>query len=72
MTARRKNAAPQAGPSESTIYLDRTIAGTVIVERKGRIAAVGADGRRIGVFETEKLAMTAILAAARNAREVAR
>ena len=30
--------------SESTIYLDRDVAGTVIVERKSRVAAVDAPG----------------------------
>ena len=39
MTARGKKAPPRAEASESTIYLDRDVAGTVIVERKGRVAA---------------------------------
>ena len=39
MTERGKKAPFHAEASESTIYLDRDVAGTVIVERKGRVAA---------------------------------
>ena len=38
MTARREKAPPRAATAESTIYLDRDVAGTVIVERKGRVS----------------------------------
>ena len=58
--------------SESTIYLDRDVAGTVIVERKNRVAAVDARGKRLGTFETDREAMRAILTAARAAREAKR
>ena len=55
--------------TESTVYLDRDVAGTVIVERKGRVAAVDAAGKRLGTFKTDREAMAAILTAARKARE---
>jgi hypothetical protein len=61
-----KKAAPHA--EASTIYLDRDISGTIIVERKGRVTALDAAGKRLGVFTTEKLAMTAILTVARAVR----
>jgi hypothetical protein len=72
MTARRKKAAPHAEASESTIYLDRDTVGTVIVERKGRVTATDAAGKRLGTFENDHEAMSAILAAARAVRESAR
>jgi hypothetical protein len=72
MTARRKKAAPHAEASEATIYLDRDVAGTVIVERKGRVTATDAAGKRLGVYRTDREAMAAILAAARAVRETAR
>ena len=72
MSARRKKAPPHAEASESTIYLDRDVAGTVIVERKGRVAALDAAGKRLGTFETDREAMRAILTAARAAREAKR
>ena len=65
MTSRREKAAPQ----ESTIYAGRDVAGTIIVERKGRVTALDAAGKKLGVFATAKEAMAAILAAARAARE---
>jgi len=52
--------------SESTVYAGRDVAGTVIVERKGRVAALDAAGKRLGTFKTDREAMTAILAAARE------
>jgi hypothetical protein len=72
MTARGKKAPPRAATSESMIYLDRDVAGTVIVERKGRVAAVDAAGKRLGTFKTDREAMAAILTAARAAREAKR
>jgi hypothetical protein len=57
---------------ESTVYLGRDVAGTVIVERKGRVAALDAAGRRLGVYRTDRDAMAAILAAARAVRETAK
>jgi hypothetical protein len=65
MTARRKKAAPHAEASESTIYLDRDVGGTVILKRKGRVTATDASGKRLGVYRTDREAMGAILAAAR-------
>ena len=70
MSARGKKAPPHA--EASTIYLDRDVAGTVIVERKNRVAAVDARGKRLGTFETDREAMRAILTAARAAREAKR
>ena len=68
MTARREKGAPRAPAFESTIYLDRDVAGTVVVERKDRVIALDAGGKRLGVFATEKLAMAAILAVAREGK----
>ena len=70
MSARGKKAPPHA--EASTIYLDRDVAGTAIVERKGRVAALDAAGKRLGTFETDREAMRAILTAARAAREAKR
>lgn len=69
MTAPGKKGPFHGETSESMIYLDRAVAGTVIVERKGRVAAVDAAGKRLGTFKTDREAMAAILAAARAARE---
>jgi hypothetical protein len=69
MSARDKKAAPHGEASESTIYLDRDVAGTVILERKGRVTATDAGGKRLGTFKTDREAMAAILTAARAARE---
>ena len=69
MTARGKKIAPHAEASESTIYLDRDAVGTVILERKGRVAATDAAGKRLGTFKTDREAMAAIL---HKAREKAR
>jgi hypothetical protein len=57
---------------ESTVYLGRDVAGTVIVERKGRVTATDAAGNRLGVYRTDREAMAAILTAARAAREARR
>jgi hypothetical protein len=69
MTARGKKAPPHAEASESTIYAGRDAVGTVILERKGRVTATDAAGKRLGTFKTDREAMAAILAAARKARE---
>jgi hypothetical protein len=58
--------APRAPASESTVYLGRDVAGTVIVERKGQVTALDAAGRRLGIFQTDREAMAAILRAARE------
>jgi hypothetical protein len=68
VNARRKKAAPHAA-SESSIYSGRELAGTVVVERKGRVMtalALDATGKRLGTFATGRAAMAAILAAARS------
>ena len=70
MKVHREKAPPEA--SESTIYLDRDVAGTVILERKGRVAALDATGKRLGIFKTDREAMAAILTAARAAQETAK
>jgi hypothetical protein len=72
MTARRKNAPPHAQASESTVYAGRDAVGSILVERKGRVKALDADGKRLGIFATDCEAMAAILAAARAARETRR
>ena len=68
MNARRKNAAPRAEASESTVYLDRDVAGSILVLRKGQVTATDAAGKRLGTFKTDREAMGVILAAARAAR----
>jgi hypothetical protein len=72
LNARRMKVPPHAEASESTIYLDRDVAGTVILKRKGRVAALDAAGKRLGIFGTDREAMAAILAAARAVREARR
>jgi len=64
--AHNKKAAPHAQPSESVVYLGRDAVGTVILERKGRVTATDAAGKKLGVFATAKEAMGAILTAARK------
>jgi hypothetical protein len=61
MSARRKEAT-----SESTVYLDRDVAGTIVVVEKGRVIATDADGELIGVYATDRAAMAAVIAAARG------
>jgi hypothetical protein len=68
MTARGRKSPPRAAGSESTVYSGRELAGTILAAGRGQVTALDANGRRIGVFETEKLAMAAILTAAREAR----
>jgi hypothetical protein len=51
--------------SESTVYAGRDAVGTVIVERKGRVTALDAAGKRLGVYRTDREAMRAVLDAAR-------
>jgi hypothetical protein len=63
-----KKAAPDAQTSESVVYLGRAVAGSILVVRKGQVTATDAAGRRIGTFKTDREAMTAILAAAREAK----
>ena len=65
--ARRKKTTPHAA-SESAIYAGRELAGTVIVQRKGRVTATDASGKCIGTFATDRAAMAAIHAAARSRR----
>jgi hypothetical protein len=72
MSAHSKKAAARTEASESTIYLDRDVAGTVFLERKGRVAALDAAGKRLGMFKTDREAMGVILAAARALREAKR
>jgi hypothetical protein len=61
-TARRTR---HAADSESQVYAGRHIAGSILV-RAGKITATDADGKLLGVFGTDKLAMAAILDAARS------
>ena len=51
--------------SESTVYAGRDAVGTVIVERKGRVTALDAAGKRLGVYRTDREAKRAVLDAAR-------
>jgi hypothetical protein len=60
VTARRKE------PTESAIYIDRACVGTVLVEEKGRVIALDGDGKVLGVYATDKQAMSAIIAEARG------
>ena len=69
MNAHRKNAPPHAVAAESVVYLGRDAVGSILVVRKGQVTATDAAGRRIGVYRTDREAMTAILTAARKARE---
>jgi hypothetical protein len=69
MSAHGKKAAARTEASESTIYLDRDVAGTVVLERKGRVVALDAAGKRIGIFESARAAMAAILERARAVRD---
>ena len=68
MNARGKKA-PHVEASKSTVYLDRDAVGSILVLRKGQVTATDAAGKRLGTFKTDREAMTAILAAARKARE---
>jgi hypothetical protein len=67
MTARGKRAPPHA--EASTVYLGRDAVGSILVERKGRVTATDATGKRLGACRTDREAMAAIL---RKAREKAR
>jgi hypothetical protein len=66
VSARRKEAT-----SESQVYLDRDIAGSILVVAKGKVAALDQDGKLIGTFATDRLAMAAVIAAARSGRSAA-
>jgi hypothetical protein len=66
MTERREKAAPRAEASE--VYLGRNAIGKIEIRRKGEVLAIGANGRRIGIFKTDAEAMAEILRAAREAR----
>ena len=68
--ARQEGPAPRGRAVDD--YLDRDVAGTAIVERKNRVAALDAAGKRLGTFETDREAMRAILTAARAARAAKR
>jgi hypothetical protein len=68
MSARRKNAASHEAASESTVYLGRDAVGSILVVCKGRVTATDAAGKRLGTFRTDREAMAAILAAARELR----
>ena len=72
MTARRGKVAPHAAASESTIYQGRDVVGSILVVQKGRVTATDAAGKRLGVYRTDREAMTAILTAARAAQETAK
>ena len=69
MTARGKKGGPHAQSSESTVYAGRDAVGSILVLRKGQVAATDAAGKRLGTFKTDREAMSAVLAAARKARE---
>jgi hypothetical protein len=61
MTARRTRHAD----SESAIYQDRDVVGHILV-RAGKITATDASGRKLGVYPTDRAAMSAIIAKARG------
>jgi len=69
-SACRKKAAPHA--EASTVYLGRDAVGSILVVQKGRVTATDAAGKRLGVYRTDREAMTAILTAARAAQETAK
>jgi hypothetical protein len=68
LAARRKKGRTHLEVSESTVYAGRDAVGTIVVERKTRVIALDAAGKKLGVFATEKLAMAAILAVAREGK----
>ena len=68
MNARGKKAAPHTAAPESSVYLGRDAVGSILIAQKGQVTATDAAGRRIGTFKTDREAMTAILAAAREAK----
>jgi hypothetical protein len=59
--------APHAADSEAAIYAGRDVVGHILV-RSGQITATDANGRRLGTYATDKLAMAAIIANARSGR----
>jgi hypothetical protein len=61
MTGRRK----EATDSESAVYDGNRALGTILV-KAGRVTATDVEGKKLGVFATDKEAMAAILAAARE------
>jgi len=61
--ARRKEAT-----SELQVYLDRDIAGSILVVRRGEVTALDQDGKLIGTFANDRAAMAAVIAAARAGR----
>jgi hypothetical protein len=67
-----KKGRPDAQSSESTIYLDRDAVGSILVVKKGRVTALDAAGKRLGVYKSDREAMAAILRAARALREMAK
>ncbi len=66
MSAHGKKAPPQAPALESAVYLGRAVAGSILVVRKGQVIATDAAGKRLGIFQTDREAMAAILRAARE------
>ena len=58
--------------AESTVYLGRELAGSIVIRRKGEVLALDARGRRIGTFRTDREAMRVVLAAARATLEAKR
>jgi hypothetical protein len=60
VTGRRK----QSPDSESTIYDGSRVLGSIIV-KNGVITALDANGRKLGVYASDRAAMSAVIAAAR-------
>ena len=50
--------------SESSVYIDRDSAGTILV-RNGVVSALDADGAKLGTFPTDRAAMAAIIDSAK-------
>ena len=67
MKAHREKAKTRA---ELVIYAGHDAVGSILVVGKGRVTALDAAGARLGVYRTDREAMAAILAAARETREV--
>jgi hypothetical protein len=64
MSAARRKAEPRQ--SESAVYLDRDCIGSVLIVAKGEVHAIDVNGRRLGVYRSDKEAMAAVIAAARG------
>jgi hypothetical protein len=63
VTARRRK--QTTSESTSSVYLDRAAVGSILV-KNGQVTGYDADGKLIGVYATDKLAMAAIIAEARG------